>query len=110
MTISAIYDDNHEVIRHISVQNIITERKFRDLQIVEQNSVLKKLAWSNSHLVRKPIASILSLVDLGKDMENTEELKEIHHLINRCSVELDNITKEVSAQIDSRNLEGFIEL
>ena len=110
ITISAIYDDNKKIVRYISVQNIVTERKLRDIQIMEQNSVLKKLAWANSHLVRKPIASILSLVDLGKDMENTEDIKEIHHLITRCSIELDNITKEVSAEINSRNLKGFMEI
>jgi len=110
ITISAIYDDSKKVVRYISVQNIVTERKLRDIQIMEQNSVLKKLAWANSHLVRKPIASILSLVDLGKDMENTEDIKEIHQLITRCSIELDNITKEVSAEINSRNLKGFMEI
>ena len=110
ITISAIYDDNNKILRYISVQNIITERKFIEQQIIEQNSVLKKLAWANSHLVRKPIASIISLVDLGKNMEKTEDINEIHHLIARCSIELDNITKEVSAEINSRNLEGFMEI
>jgi PAS domain S-box-containing protein len=110
MTISPIYNCENEVVRYISVQNIITERKLRDLQIQEQNKVLKKLAWTNSHTVRKPIASILSLVELGEYAMSIEEMREIHSFIGVCSRELDNITKEVSQEINNRNLDGFMEV
>jgi PAS domain S-box-containing protein len=109
-TISPIYNCGNDLVRYISVQNIITERKLRDVQIVEQNTVLKKLAWTNSHTVRKPIASILSLVELGEYAESIDEIREIHSFISTCSVELDNITKEVSQDINSRNLGGFMEV
>jgi PAS domain S-box-containing protein len=110
MTISPIYNCKDDVVRYISVQNIITERKLRDVQIMEQNTVLKKLAWTNSHIVRKPIASILSLVELGEYAESIEELREMHHFIGVCSRELDSITKEVSQEINNRNLGGFMEV
>jgi PAS domain S-box-containing protein len=107
VTITAIYNDQREVVRYISVYNVITGRKLRDLQIIEQNEVLKKLAWTNSHSVRKPIASILGLVELSKDMQDLEELKALHVLIGQCSIELDSVTKEVSAEIKTRNFKGF---
>jgi PAS domain S-box-containing protein len=107
VTITAIYNDQREVVRYISVYNVITGRKLRDLQIVEQNEVLKKLAWTNSHSVRKPIASILGLLELSKDMQDLEELKALHVLIGQCSKELDSVTKEVSAEIKTRDFEGF---
>jgi PAS domain S-box-containing protein len=110
VTVSAVHDQENKIVRYIFVQNIITERKFRDIQIMEQNSVLKKLAWANSHLVRKPIASILSLVELGRDMENVEEMKEIHRFIGACSIELDNITKEVSEKTNESRFDGFMDV
>jgi PAS domain S-box-containing protein len=110
VTVSAVHDEESKVVRYICVQNTITERKFRDIQILEQNSVLKRLAWNNSHIVRKPIASILSLVELGQDMERIEEIKEIQRLIGVCSIELDNITKEVSERTTGPNLDGFMEV
>jgi PAS domain S-box-containing protein len=107
VTITPIFNDQKEVVRYISIQNIITGRKLRDLQIVEQNEVLKKLAWTNSHSVRKPVASILGLVELSRGMEDMEELKALHALIGQCSIELDSVTKEVSAEINGHNLDGF---
>ncbi|WP_407429084.1 hypothetical protein, partial [Arcticibacter sp.] len=107
MTISAVHNEHSEVARYIFVQNIVTSRKLRDVQITEQNTVLKKLAWTNSHLVRKPVASVLGLVELGKTAENVEELKEIQALIEVCSTELDSITKEVATEIYNRNFDGF---
>jgi PAS domain S-box-containing protein len=110
VTISAVHDEDDVLVRYICIQNIITERKMRDIQIMEQNSALKKLAWANSHVVRKPVASILSLVEIGNDMERIEEIKEIHRLIGVCSLELDDITKEVSETTTLRSLDGFMEV
>lgn len=110
MTTSPIYNCENDVVRYISVHNIITERKLRDVQIQEQNTVLKKLAWTNSHTVRKPIASILSLVEIGEYADSLEEMKEIHEFIGICSRELDNITKEVGMEINNRNLDGFMKV
>jgi PAS domain S-box-containing protein len=110
ITMSAIYNDLKEVVRYIYVQNIITGRKLRDFQIVEQNTVLKKLAWTNSHTVRKPIASILSLVQIGEDAKSLHEIQEIHGFIGVCSKELDAITREVGLEINNRNLDGYTEV
>jgi PAS domain S-box-containing protein len=78
--------------------------------ILDQNAVLKKLAWTNSHIVRKPIASIISLVELAESATSMEEIKELNSFIGVCSKELDSITKEVSQEINNRNLDGFMEV
>ncbi len=96
ITISAVYNHNSEVMRYISVGNVITERKLRDDQILKQNEVLKKLAWTNSHAIRKPVASILGLVDLSKDISQVKDMKEVHELIGVCALELDEVTKQIA--------------
>jgi PAS domain S-box-containing protein len=107
VTISPIKNGENEVARYISIHNIITARKLRDFQIMEQNEVLKKLAWTNSHAVRKPIASIMGLIELGRDVADLNELKELHELIERCSIELDEITKEVNMETSTGKFDGF---
>jgi len=102
VSISAIYNEDNELVRYISVQNVITERKASEEKIKQQNMVLKKLAWNNSHAFRKPVASILSLVELSKEVTKLEELKEIHNHIAVCSKELDDLTKEIGTVLVDR--------
>ena len=102
VSISAIGDDDNEIVRYISVQNVITERKATEEKVKQQNMVLKKLAWTNSHAFRKPVASILSLVELSKDVTTLDELKEIHRHIAACSKELDDLTKEIGTVLVDR--------
>lgn len=96
LSFSPIYDDNNEVVRYISIQNIITEKKAIDDKMREQNKVLRKIAWTNSHALRKPVASIVSLVDLSKEMDQLRDIQEIHRLIGTCAKELDTITKDIA--------------
>jgi PAS domain S-box-containing protein len=96
MTISGIYNDQNQVVRYISIQNIITERKLSEDKLQQQNNLLRKMSWTNSHAIRKPVASIISLVDLSKQISDPDELNAIHGLIGICSLELDEITREVS--------------
>lgn len=99
MSFSPIYDESNQIIRYISIQNIITERKVIDEKIREQNKVLRRIAWTNSHALRKPVASLLSLVDLSNDMDEIQDIKEIHKLIGSCAKELDIITKDIAKKI-----------
>lgn len=95
LTISAVYNEEGEVIRYISVQNIITGRKLIEGEIRRQNKLLKKLAWTNSHAIRKPVTSLLSLVSLSEDAASLQEMKEINGLIGICSKELDILTRDI---------------
>src|SRR5690606_13439657 len=44
----------------------ITEIKEAENKILAQNEVLKKIAWTQSHIVRKPLANILAISELVK--------------------------------------------
>lgn len=48
----------HEIIHDISDKNIYLS------EIQRQNALLKEIAWTQSHVVRAPLARIMSLVDL----------------------------------------------
>ncbi|WP_374163767.1 PAS domain S-box protein [Arcticibacter sp. MXS-1] len=104
LNISSIYDSEHRLEGYISIQNVITERKEKESRIKEQNAVLAQLAWMNSHALRKPVASIISLVDLCQEMHSTEELKEMQGLIKKCTVDLDRSIREIGAEINKNQL------
>ena len=104
MTISGIYNDQSELDRYISIQNIITERKLSEEKLQQQNKLLRKMSWTNSHAIRKPVASIISLVELSKQMTDPDELNAVHRLIGVCSQELDEITREVSKMMADASL------
>jgi hypothetical protein len=105
LNISAIYNDENQAVRFISIQNIITERKLREKKIREQNEILRKHSWTNSHAIRKPLASILSLLFLSREIG---EIKEVHSLIETCAVELDEIIKGVGKEINDFEKEEYL--
>ncbi len=108
LNISAIYNDENQAVRFISIQNIITERKLREKKIREQNEILRKHSWTNSHAIRKPLASILSLLFLSREMKGIAEIKEVHSLIETCAVELDEIIKGVGKEINDFEKEEYL--
>ena len=97
--LSAIYNSKNEVERYISIQNVITERKEKQEKIKAYNAALRKLAWTNSHELRKPVASILGLVDLCKHTDQIDEIKKIQALINICAIQLDEFIREMEKEI-----------
>lgn len=78
----------------------LQETKKREHKINEQNKILRRHSWMNSHAIRKPLASILSLVSLSKDIEHVADIKELHSLIEVSSKELDTIIKKVGKEIN----------
>lgn len=105
--LSAIYNDKNEIERYIAIQNVITERKEREEEIKAYNNALRKLAWTNSHAVRKPVASILGLVDLCKQTDQIDEIKKLQSLIDVCSVELDEFIREMGREISKYEIGDF---
>lgn len=106
ITITAVYNEDGKVVRYISIENVITEQKLNDERIRKQNEVLKKVAWTNSHAIRKPVTSILSLVDLCKGTFDIAEIKKFNALIEVCAQDLDDVTKEVGREIDESDIES----
>lgn len=74
----------------------ITDRKEREAEIIRQNEQLKKVSWLNSHEIRKPVASIISLVELLKTSTDTAESAQIIERMQKCTSELDNLLHEIN--------------
>ena len=77
------------------------ERKLEDAyqKIKTSNEVLLQIAWSNSHELRKPVCSILSLVALLKEASE-QERQEFLRLLEISSTELDEVLKQNNQKVN----------
>jgi PAS domain S-box-containing protein len=98
-----VYNENNEIIGVSIYMLNITARKQAELALLEKNERLREIAHIQSHYVRRPVASILGIVDIIKEytwhekaqewidnlLLTTEELDEIIHKIVRKADELE---------------------
>lgn len=82
-----------------NLNNLVNERT---LTIVDQNKKFVQHAFINAHKVRSPLARIQGLVNLlGYEAPRlTENGQEIQRLLKTSSGELDDILREVQANLD----------
>ena len=89
-------------IRAVFAMMDVTQTMLRMNEIKHQNETLREIAWTQSHVVRAPLATLLSLVDflkardfaeLGEDflldniIKTTQKLdKVIHEIIDKASI------------------------
>lgn len=74
----------------------ITEQRHQILRIQQQNEQLKSIAWTQSHLVRGPLASILGLLNLyNRDVADDPENLELIDMIITAASELDAVVHDV---------------
>lgn len=98
--ISPFFDENDQLQGFISVETVVDERKLHQEKIREQNSVLREIARFNSHEIRKPVCSIISLSGLLKQASSDKERSEYIMLLEECARQLDEIIKEISQKVN----------
>jgi PAS domain S-box-containing protein len=81
----------------IVVSNDITEINKYIKTIQHQNEKLREIAWTQSHVVRAPLARMMSLIELTKNPA-TDYLEKIEYLglIMECSKDLDTVIRDIS--------------
>ncbi|TVR78319.1 MAG: PAS domain S-box protein [Chitinophagaceae bacterium] len=80
----------------IVIATDVTERTFHLKEIDQQNSRLREIAWTQSHVVRAPVARLLGLVDLLKtNMIKDSEREKVLELLYASASDIDNITKDI---------------
>lgn len=64
--------------------------------IEEQNTRLREIAWTQSHLVRAPLSRIMGLIELLKNYNHSaEENKELFEHVLKSAYELDDIIRGI---------------
>lgn len=84
-----------------SIQDI-TDRYNYIKAIEDSNERLREIAWTQSHVVRAPLARIMGLIDLLKNhRENIENVNEILDNILISSKELDKVIRKIANKTES---------
>ncbi|SKB83170.1 PAS domain S-box protein [Daejeonella lutea] len=79
----------------------ITNRVAYENEILRQNTVLREISWTSSHEVRRPVASILGLMDLIRESADPSEKEEFINLIGKCADELDGMVRLINDKISA---------
>jgi len=95
-TIATNCIDDPAINGYICNTTDITLLKERELRIIEQNEKLKEIAQINSHELRKPVASILGIMQLMNEEVIKDELNiTILGHLKTLTNELDDIIKRI---------------
>ena len=95
-----VKDEKGKPVRMIgSMQDITKVHKY--IKTIEQNNArLKDIAWTQSHVVRAPLARIMGLIDLLQTHKNIENQGQLLNEILNSALELDRIIKKITIQTE----------
>lgn len=80
----------------------ITEKLSHIESIKEQNFKLKEIAWMQSHVVRAPVARLMSIIDVLKSAYLTlDEKEQMLNQIVIASNEIDQVVKDIVKKAES---------
>jgi PAS domain S-box-containing protein len=94
VTFEPAYNDEGEIIGVSYDVSDITKRKLYEEQIISQNESLKKIAYIQSHDLRKHVASILGLINVFKSNYYKTSKKEIL-MLEQVALEMDNQVRAI---------------
>jgi len=92
-----IRDANGKATRELAAMIDVTDTLNRIRKIEQQNDVLKDIAWTQSHVVRAPLANLQGLISLLKDNLNSgvTDDKELLDYITDSVDKLDKIIRDI---------------
>ena len=89
------YDKHYQIIGVVFTSIDITQRKKAEQEIIKQNEQLRDIAVLQSHLVRRPIANLLGLLDLITADTLSHEHNELVTLLKQSITDLDSIINSI---------------
>ncbi|MBI1184107.1 PAS domain S-box protein [bacterium] len=98
--IVALKDHLGNTQRYISISSDITSRKMAEESLERHNRQLQSIAWANSHLIRKPLSSILGLLELIKLNDGLVSPQTLDYL-KKSGKQLDEVIKEINSHSSS---------
>jgi PAS domain S-box-containing protein len=90
-----IYNELGKPIRIIGAMQDITERLNYIRKLEETNKKLTDISWLQCHVVRAPLAQIMSLAELLNYDEACGEKKELLNYLRDSAAELDEVVREI---------------
>lgn len=98
------YDEDNVFQGYIIVCQDITYRKEKEEEVNRQNRLLREVAWISSHEIRRPVATMLGLVNLLDMTEDESERREIFSKLRECAREMDSMVHEIHRRIEAEKV------
>ena len=94
-------DDTGTIVGYFSIRNDITERKNNEIELRRKNELLRKIAWTQSHEFRRPVANIVGLLSLLEASNDDKPIiEEIMKNLKKAVGELDSKIHSIVALTD----------
>ncbi|MEO6521550.1 MAG: PAS domain S-box protein [Mucilaginibacter sp.] len=94
-----LFDAKGQSTGYILFFTDISGIKKKEEFLLRQNEVLREIAWIESHEVRRPLASILGLIELLQACSSDEEKQEVFEMILSSGGELDVMIRKINERI-----------
>jgi PAS domain S-box-containing protein len=98
INLNPITENDGKLVRWVSIQRDVTDERRYVNEIEEQNKKLTEISWMQSHVVRAPLARIMSLVELLNNCPDSVSQKELLVYLNTSAHELDEIITQIANQ------------
>lgn len=102
INVQPVFDESGTLIKYVSIQSDITEQRFAEQQLLQQNDELKKtnseldnFVYRVSHDLRAPIASSLGLIELSIQIDDIPQLREYLKMQRKSLNKLDNFINDI---------------
>jgi PAS domain S-box-containing protein len=96
----AALDDNNETVGISYIIRDVTDRKIKEMKIMDQNKSLLKIAHVQTHEFRAPLTSILGMMDLIK-AEDYAAPREYYEMLGSAVNNFDQKIREIVSDIDT---------
>lgn len=102
-----LLDEQGKTEKMVGALRDITVRKDYEKRLLRKNTMLKEIAWNNSHEIRRPLSNILGLAELlNADPDTSETQAELLHMLGKSAVELDEIIIKINDSLRNINFEN----
>lgn len=101
----AIFNEHHEPEGIFCIGYNITELVSAKTEIETKNSKLSEIGFIQSHVVRKPLANIIGLINILSSTDPDPEIRQLHELLHSSAMELDMVIKEISDKTEGNQPE-----
>ena len=104
----SVKNEKNEIKGIISLTQEITNRKLSENILIDQNKRMEAYTFTLSHVIRRPVANLISLTNLFEDTnELNEEDQQTMNLIHESVKQLDEIIKGLSESITNINSNSY---
>ncbi|MFD1631061.1 PAS domain-containing protein [Pseudopedobacter beijingensis] len=88
-------DENNKIESYYSIRIDITEKKLKELEVIQQKDDLEEIAQMQSHQVRRPVANIIGLMHLFDESKLSDDNEELFQKMKESVEELEITIRDI---------------